>query len=169
MLPLLVALTISLGPNCHAVNDRYVACFQFRDETLVRVRVRPVDTSSQPLSNAEYLDLLAKLQKVRSFGNPVSIGPFDFGFVSECLVVLEEQYEDAVIDKHCVDMERPLFFNVDYFEHVTGRVDAAGETGPNMISIGGMRYTLSPKDRRMYRALEEVDVRAAREWNENDQ
>jgi hypothetical protein len=202
LLAVVAALNVAIGPliggtkNCYAVNDRYAACFQWRsDNTLVRIVVEPVaylrhqDLDLQKaLSNAEYLDIRARLEKVRGVGNPISIGPFEFGVSSGGLLAFEELYDGAIADKRCIDFERPLYFQIDFFEPLSGQIDQSDNpacsgnycrnidgvtfdpspicpaTGPNTITIDGERYTLSPADRRQYRQGEFVDVRAAREW-----
>jgi len=139
------------------------------------------------LTRAEYLVLRARLLKLRGLGAQIKQG-WEFFTVSNNTYDDEETWQEGIISKDVSAVDESVIkFSILYFQRVTGTIDdsvepecvpgyceandedlfagIAGcpETGPEEITIGGVRYEVALPDRRQFQRGEFVDVRAVAE------
>lgn len=178
----------SAAPNCYRANDRYVACFNLWDGgELAQVSVVPEEWIGNgsfdregSLSKGEYLDILAKVSRIRPLGTHVSEDRALAYAVTNGGYTSDDEWEEAVVSRFVnAGDETVRSFAVLYFAKVGGEVvwnrpadcQPVGdlglpfgcrepELGPVFLSIDGSDYHLAPSDQKLYLVGQKVDVMA---------
>lgn len=178
----------SAAPNCYRANDRYVACFNlWEGGKLAQVSVVPEEWISDgsfdregSLSKGEYLDILARISRIRSLGTHVSEDKALVYAVTNGGYTSDDEWEEAIVSRFInAGDETVRSFAVLYFAEVGGEVvwnrpkdcQPVGdlglpfgcrdpELGPVFLSIDGSDYHLAPADQKLYLVGQKVHVMA---------
>lgn len=109
------ALLLAVATLCHEPNDRYTACVHYAgngEVTQIVVKPKRIDIL-ETLTVAEYADLRARFEKLRSLGVRTE-PPFPFYFASEGLLFDDEQWQYGVVEKAMSTREVVVQFTIRY-------------------------------------------------------